>query len=226
MNIPTSVGHWVTGLFCSYSLDALTDSVSLIGSNMQAVRKRVPFAFKSEDGRDDQVVLDEQEQAQLVEEIKVHNAASNEHNRKALQVVLALSAVLHLIYWFSDRRSPLFAIFPPSSHDQASNAPVPFSGILTYIAILTHVNLSLLVHPRHVVIAGWAVRPIGFAETFAWSAICPIVTVYTGKAWQTTAWWCISAVMTCAIYVVHGWIQKADKDVTELENLQYRAPGA
>lgn len=194
---------------------------------MQALRKRVPFAFKSEDGQEDQVVLDEQEQAQLVEEIKDHNAASNEHNRIALQVMLALSALLHFIYWFSDRRSPLLAVFPPSPHDQASaNAPVPFSGVLTYVAILTHINLSLLVHPRHVVIAGWAIRPIGFTETFVWSAICPVVTIYTGKAWQTTAWWCISAIMTSVVYIVHMWIQKTDKDVTELEDLRYRAPGA
>ncbi|KIK18391.1 hypothetical protein PISMIDRAFT_674952 [Pisolithus microcarpus 441] len=193
---------------------------------MQALRKRVPFEFKSEDGQDVQVVLDEQEQAQLVEEIKDRNATSNDHNRIALQVMLALSTLLHFIYWLSDRRSPLFAIFPPSSHDPASNAPVPFSGILTYIAILTHVNLSLLVHPRHVVIAGWAIRPIGFTETFAWSAICPVVTIYTGKAWQTTAWWCISTIMTIIVYVVHMWVKKADRDVMELENLQYRAPGA
>lgn len=194
----------------------------------EVLRRRVPFAFKSEDAFDgnDQVVLDEQEQTELVEQIKEHNAAANKQNRLALQAMLGLSGLLHVIYSFSDRRSPLFVIFPPSSHDQTTEAPIAFSSILIYIAILIHVNLSLIVHPRHVVIAGWTIRAIGFMETFAWATIGPIASIYTGKSWQTTAWWCVSAIVTGVVYAIHGWIQKADEDVVELEKLQYKAPGA
>jgi len=80
----------------------------------EVLRRRVPFAFKSEDAFDgnDQVVLDEQgnphsfrlvlkhspyvatEQTELVEQIKEHNAAANKQNRLALQAMLGLSGLL------------------------------------------------------------------------------------------------------------------------------------
>ena len=126
----------------------------------------------------------------------------------------------------SDRTTPLFAIFPPSPEASRANAPLDMSGILAYVAILIHVNLSLIVHPWNVVVAGRVIRAIGFLETFGWSAAGPLFSVYSGRAWQTTVWWCIPGFLTYVIYAVHGWIKKADEDVSELENLKYRAPGA
>ncbi|KIJ62643.1 hypothetical protein HYDPIDRAFT_135798 [Hydnomerulius pinastri MD-312] len=195
-------------------------------NDIQAVRKRNPFTFQSEDDGGDQVVLDEQEQAELVEQVKDQNVTSNKQNRIALQVMLGMSCILHVIYWLSDRRSPLFAIFPPSSHDREVNAPLDISGVLAYVAVLIHVNLSLIIHPRNIVIAGRTIRAIGFWETFTWSAAAPLFSVYSGKAWQTTAWWCTPGVLTYVVYAVHGWIKKADEDVLELDKLRYKAAGA
>ena len=56
-----------------------------------------------------------------------------------------------------------------------------FSGILVYIEIFIHVNLGLIVHPRHAVIAGWTIRAIGFMETFVWAVIGPAISIYMGK---------------------------------------------
>ncbi|KAF9221562.1 hypothetical protein BS17DRAFT_784948 [Gyrodon lividus] len=193
---------------------------------MQAVRKRNPFTFQSDNGGDDQVVLDEQEQAELVERIKEQNVTSNSQNRVALQVMLGLSCILHVIYWFSDRKSPLFAIFPPSPEAGEANAPLDISGVLAYLTILIHVNLSLIIYPRSVVIARRTIRAIGFLETFVWSAVAPLISMYLGKVWQTTVWWCTSGFLTCIIYAVHGWTRKADEDVSKLEKLRYRAAGA
>jgi hypothetical protein len=126
----------------------------------------------------------------------------------------------------SDRTTPLFAIFPPSPETGRTTAPLDMSGILAYIAILIHVNLSLIVHPWNVVVAGRVIRAIGFLETFIWSTAAPLLSVYSGRAWQTTVWWCIPGFLTYVVYAVHGWIRKADEDVSELEKLKYRAPGA
>ena len=126
----------------------------------------------------------------------------------------------------SDRTTPLFAIFPPSPDSGRATAPLDMSGILAYIAILIHVNLSLIVHPWNVVVAGRVIRAIGFLETFAWSTAAPLLSVYSGRAWQTTVWWCIPGFLTYVVYAVHGWIGKADEDISELEKLKYRAPGA
>ena len=126
----------------------------------------------------------------------------------------------------SDRTTPLFAIFPPSPETGRATGPLDMSGILAYIAILIHVNLSLIVHPWNVVVAGRVIRAIGFLETFIWSAAAPLLSVYSGRAWQTTVWWCIPGFLTYVVYAVHGWIRKADEDVSELEKLKYRAPGA
>lgn len=182
------------------------------------------------------------EQAELVSRIKAENVSSNKQNRIALQGMLGLSCMLcvflpvprvvseprcrYVVYTLSDRTTPLFAIFPPSPGATRANAPLAMSGILAYIAILVHVNLSLIVHPWNVVIAGRIIRAIGFLETFTWSAAGPLLSVYSGRAWQTTVWWCIPGFLTYVVYAVHGWIQKADEDVTELEKLQYTAPSA
>lgn len=132
----------------------------------------------------------------------------------------------YVIYMLSDRTTPLFAIFPPSPETGRATGPLDMSGILAYIAILIHVNLSLIVHPWNVVVAGRVIRAIGFLETFIWSAAAPLLSVYSGRAWQTTVWWCIPGFLTYVVYAVHGWIRKADEDVSELEKLKYRAPGA
>ncbi|KAH0832115.1 hypothetical protein J3R83DRAFT_13024 [Lanmaoa asiatica] len=191
---------------------------------MQAIRKRNPFTFESENHVNGRGVLDEQEQAEMVDHIKEQNISSNKQNRIALQLMLGLSCILYVIYMLSDRTTPLFAIFPPPLGAGRANAPLDMSGILAYVAILVHVNLSLIVHPWNVVIAGRVIRAIGFLETFAWSAAAPLLSVYSGRAWQTTAWWCIPALLTYVVYAVHGWIRKADEDVSELEKLKYRAP--
>lgn len=132
----------------------------------------------------------------------------------------------YVIYMLSDRTTPLFAIFPPLPEAGRANAPLDMSGILAYIAILIHVNLSLIVHPWNVVVAGRAIEAIGFLETFTWSTAAPLFSVYSGRAWQTTVWWCVPGFLTYVVYAVHGWIRKADIDVSELEKLKYRAPNA
>ncbi|KAG9315711.1 hypothetical protein JVU11DRAFT_3358 [Chiua virens] len=212
---------------------------------MQAIRKRNPFVFRSEDhDNNGTAVLDEQgsrnvlpttvyayrpavtEQTEVVDRIREQNGSSNKQNRFALQLMLGLSSILYVIYIFSDRTTPLFAVFPPSPENSRANAPLDMSGILAYVAIIIHVNLSLIVHPWNVVIAGKVIRAIGFLETFAWSTAGPLLSVYSGRAWQTTVWWCIPGLLTCVVYAVHGWIEKADEDVVELEKLKYRALGA
>ena len=100
--------------------------------------------------------------------------------------------MVRLLILFDDWRLPssksplsLTDEFPylssPPSHEKTTEAPVVFSGILVHIEILIHVNLSLIVHPRHAVIAGWTIRAIGFMETFAWAVIGPVTSIYMGK---------------------------------------------
>ncbi|KAF8133867.1 hypothetical protein EV363DRAFT_938796 [Boletus edulis] len=193
---------------------------------MQAIRKRNPFTFQSEHQDNGRAVLDEQEQAEVVDRIKEQHVSSNNQNRIALQAMLGLSCLLYVLYMLSDRSTPLFAIFPPPPEAGRATAPLDMSGLLAYVAILVHVNLSLIVHPWNVVIAGRAIRAIGFWETFLWSAAGPLLSMYSGRAWQTTVWWCIPGFLTYVVYAVHGWIRKADEDMLELAKLQYRAPGA
>ena len=154
---------------------------------------------------------------------RVHCASFQSYQSRALSKPCRRR---YIIYMLSDRTTPLFVIFRPSPEAGQANAPLDMSGILAYIAILIHVNLSLIVHPWNVVVAGRVIRAIGFLETFAWSAAAPLLSVYSGRVWQTTVWWCIPGFMTYVVYAVHGWIRKADEDVSELERLKYRAPGA
>lgn len=230
---------------------------------MQAIRKRNPFTFQSEDHVNGGGVLDEQGinsfvanklptiaclpahrtgrggrsnqgPNRFVEQAEPNRSTTNARNvmytvRRFSPTSPFLSEACcrrYIIYMLSDRTTPLFAIFPPLPEAGRANAPLDMSGILAYIAILIHVNLSLIVHPWNVVVAGRAIQAIGFLETFAWSAAGPLLSLYSGRAWQTTMWWCIPGFLTYVVYAVHGWIRKAGEDVSELEKLQYRASGA
>ncbi|KAG2338466.1 hypothetical protein BDR05DRAFT_691229 [Suillus weaverae] len=154
---------------------------------MDALRRRNPFKYSPEPSEShDTHILDEQEQSELIDKIKSLNATSNSQNRIALQITLALSFLLHIIYIFSDYNSPLGVVFPPVGRPES---PLHLSPVLTLLAIILHANAALLTHPRNLVLAKRRITPLHYSVAFGLSAISPTISVLSGKTWQTTAWW-------------------------------------
>ncbi|KAG2129461.1 hypothetical protein DEU56DRAFT_741347 [Suillus clintonianus] len=191
---------------------------------MDALRRRNPFKYSSELSElHDTHVLDEQEQSELIDNIKNLNAASNNQNRIALQITLALSCLLHIIYIFSDYSSPLVVVFPPAGRPEP---PLYLSPVLTLLAIILHANAALLTHPRNLFLAKRQITPLAYNVAFGLSAISPTISILSGKTWQTTAWWCTAAFLTWIVYASNKWIVQEQQSISELERMKYISAGA
>ncbi|KAG1833988.1 hypothetical protein DFJ58DRAFT_222035 [Suillus subalutaceus] len=191
---------------------------------MDALRRRNPFKYSSEPSEShDTHILDEQEQSELIDNIKSLNATSNSQNRIALQITLALSFLLHIIYIFSDYNSPLIVVFPPASRPES---PLYLSPVLTLLAIILHANAALLTYPRKLILAKRRITPLPYSVAFGLSAISPTTSVLSGKTWQTTAWWCTAAFLTWIVHASNKWIVQEQESISELERMKYISAGA
>ncbi|KAG1746018.1 uncharacterized protein EDB91DRAFT_1049445 [Suillus paluster] len=191
---------------------------------MDALRRRNPFKYASEYSEsDDTHIMDEQEQSEIIDDLRSQNATSISHNRTTLQITLALSLLLHIIYIFSDYNSPLAVVFPPAGRPES---PLYLSPVLTLLAIVLHANAALLTQPRDFLLAKRRITPLPFNVAFGLSAISPITSVLSGKTWQTTAWWCTTALMTWIVHAANRWIVQEQESISELERMKYIAAGA
>ncbi|KAG1809016.1 hypothetical protein EV424DRAFT_1328544 [Suillus variegatus] len=191
---------------------------------MNALRRRNPFKYSSEpSGSHDTYILDEQEQSELIDDIKSLNATSNNQNRIALQITLALSFLLHIIYISSDYNSPLVVIFPPAGRPES---PLYLSPVLTLLAIILHANAALLARSRNLVLAKRQITPLPYSVAFGLSAVSPAISVLSGKMWQTTAWWCTAAFLTWIVRASNNWIMQEQQSISELERMKYISAGA
>jgi hypothetical protein len=183
------------------------------------------------------------EQNEHIDNLKRLNATSNSKNRTMLQITLALSVLLwakprqcctcsplhpthitrHIIYIFSDYSSPLVAVFPLAGRP---DPPLYLSLVLTLLAILLHANAALLIHPRNLVLSGRRITPLPYNVAFGLSAISPIISILSGKTWQTTSWWCTTAFLTWVVHAANRWIVQEHESISELERLKYTSAGA
>ncbi|KAG2153099.1 uncharacterized protein EDB93DRAFT_1136602 [Suillus bovinus] len=191
---------------------------------MDALRRRNPFKYSSEPSEShDTHILDEQEQSELIDNLKSMNAASNSQNRIALQITIALSFLLHVVFIFSDYNSPLVIVFPPAGGPES---PLYLSPVLTLLAIILHANAALLTHPRNLVLAKRRIKPLPYSVAFGLSAISPTISVLSQKTWQTTGWWCTAASVIWIVHASNKWIVQGQESISELERMKYISAGA
>ncbi|KAH7908044.1 hypothetical protein BJ138DRAFT_1128726 [Hygrophoropsis aurantiaca] len=193
---------------------------------MTTLRQRIPFNYPSDSNHSEELlILDDQEQDELIDQLRIQNSTSDQQHKLALQVLIALSSVLHLIYLFSNQDSPLFAVFPPGP--EGKGFPLPLSRLVAFMDIFFHVNLCLLVHPYRVTDhASRIAIPLSYTITFAWSAIPFIFSILGGRVWQVTMWWSLMAIITSMSYTIQTWIEEANDNLSKFERMKYKAAGA
>ncbi|KAH6912608.1 hypothetical protein BKA70DRAFT_1422182 [Coprinopsis sp. MPI-PUGE-AT-0042] len=191
---------------------------------MESLRRRVPFKQDDDEGNETRI-LDEQEQEQVVEDLRSRNDSSNAQYRLWLQGLLAISALLQLIYLFNPSKdSPLLTLFPPSG---PASSPVPLSTLLTLISLVSHGSLVMLSRQQTHLLAQLRLPDgIPFSVLYSISAVGPTLALVLGKPWQTTVWWCFTAAIIFVSQTVLEAIDAGDHSVAELEAIMYRAPGA
>ncbi|KAK0504215.1 hypothetical protein EDD18DRAFT_491215 [Armillaria luteobubalina] len=89
---------------------------------MNSLRRRTTRPFRDDDEDNDDYVLDQQEQEELISKLRIQNAQSDVQAIRAIQIVVVLSAIAHLLFLFT-------------------TAPA-----LTLLVLLIHVNLLLHIH--------------------------------------------------------------------------------
>jgi hypothetical protein len=132
-----------------------------------------------------------------------------------------------LIYLFSPSKSiPILAILP--SNNPNANAPIPLSNLLTCNSLMIHLGLALLLYPEK--LQAWFqsrnLKPLPYPAMYTFSAIAPVLSVLSGRAWQTTVWWSLTGALVSVVQTVQESIIQGNQSVAELEKLKYVAPGA
>jgi hypothetical protein len=132
-----------------------------------------------------------------------------------------------LVYLFSpSKSSPILAIVP--GNDPNANAPIPLSNLLACLSLAIHLNLVLLFFPEK--FQAWLrpnnLKALSYLQTYVLSAVAPTLSVLSGRAWQTVAWWSLTGALVLVVQTVQNSIVRGNQSVEELERLKYVAPGA
>ncbi|RDX53279.1 hypothetical protein OH76DRAFT_1399166 [Lentinus brumalis] len=196
------------------------------------IRQRAPFQF-SEDDDTDVHILDEEEQEEVIEDLRKKNDDSNAVYLMGLQAVLALSLLLQLVYLFKPNKISPFAVLLPGS----TSEPLPLANGLTILQILIHINLSLnclppnhpyrKLVPRSTLPGSLSIPlPLLHPVALALPVIAPFLALALGRGLADLVWWAEPGILLAIVAVVKKWIADGEKDIMKLERLRYEARGA
>ncbi|PPQ65385.1 hypothetical protein CVT26_000010 [Gymnopilus dilepis] len=190
---------------------------------MDTLRRRIPFKLGHEDdGSPENEVLDEQQQDEVIDRLRKENEVANHRYSMAMKLVVGLSCILHIT---ALTYNPLLTIYPSPS--EAPSIPLPIAFVL--LALYIHLHLVVLFFSSD--IQAWLQlaeppRPHSFRVLYLLSAMAPTTSLFLAKPWQTTLWWCSSALVIFIADTVVDAIEQNNQGIKDLEKLKYTAPGA
>ncbi|KAH8104775.1 hypothetical protein BXZ70DRAFT_615670 [Cristinia sonorae] len=202
-----------------------------------SVRQRVPFRF-SENGDENARILDEQEQEELLEQLKRKSDENNSQYSFFIRIVIALSSTLHILYLLKspESKKPPIAVLFPNYTPPDGFRPITGHLFFTTLNLFIHANLSVhLAHPTHHV-REWLARgdyhqytsflPLPFSVLFALSAPAPLMSFIVSNGWHDVVWWGETAAMVWFVSSAHRWMGEETESLRNLERLRYDARGA
>ncbi|TFK52639.1 hypothetical protein OE88DRAFT_1658001 [Heliocybe sulcata] len=209
--------------------------------SMSSIRRRLPFAF-ADSQEDDGHVLDDQEQDELIKDLRLRNRQQMHDYTIGLRFLVGLSYLLHVISLFSAFPTPLHALLTSS---QTLPPPLPLFLFFTLVSVLIHVTLfvhltpsmnlisptrtlTFLPMPFSVFIPQILFRPhkilaIVSSPAITLAGICKLAGY---SDWTTVGWWCSPLVLVGVVKVVERWFGDAEMDVKRLERMKYNFRGA
>ncbi|KAF9463058.1 hypothetical protein BDZ94DRAFT_650902 [Collybia nuda] len=197
---------------------------------MDLLRKRIPFKLTDSPTVLSEVgdpILDEQEE--LIQGLREANVISNGWHLALLRIVLGLSFSLQLISLVhSPHKNPFLVMFPVESTEVLPSIPYPVLATLLSMAI--HINLAFLAFPGDLQtpLRFWdfGVFPVSYQFLYIAAAVPPTLSLFLQLPWQSTAWWSVTVAVVFIVRTVTGSIDYGNEGITELETMQYVAPGA
>ncbi|KAI0259798.1 hypothetical protein BC834DRAFT_904011 [Gloeopeniophorella convolvens] len=174
---------------------------------MSEIKKRLPFVSATDEEISvlDSAILDDQEQEQVVQSLKVENDASNKQILLFSRVVVGCSVVLHTLYIFR-QVNPLDPFLSP--------AQPPRIPLDTLFASLHLLALSAMVAlPSVNNLREGTYVPTPYHVVYGTTALAPAFCVISGQGLTNTIWWCF-ALATALLHI------------SQLERMKYDARGA
>ncbi|CAB4378531.1 unnamed protein product [Rhizophagus irregularis] len=160
--------------------------------------------------------LDEQEQDQIIEELRLQNERANSFFKKALAFVSLMMVILYLIFLYEIMTSSSNPIIPlPISEHIYSYAPYQMIATLSSIGALIS-SIFLLQAPNFTMIHIY----VG-----AFLSIIPnIIAIHTEK--MEKLWWAIPLGILVFDIIALFLIKDSEQDIRSLEKLKYKYKGA
>ncbi|ESK87160.1 hypothetical protein Moror_11853 [Moniliophthora roreri MCA 2997] len=197
-----------------------------------SLRRRNPFKFSSDEGEEN-VVLDEQEQEEVIQRLREENNKSSAQYSLAIQCIVCLSTLVHLIYLFNPTAEPLSALIP-NQPSLGIDPQIPLPRPFTVISLALHLNAILLFDPTHVHFLlrrmqlgdNIEIHPLPYNLSYILSLVAPAVCFFLRKPWLTIGWWSITPAVIYAVQAVQEAITQGNENITALEAMKYTAPGA
>ncbi|KAJ3502888.1 hypothetical protein NLJ89_g8685 [Agrocybe chaxingu] len=190
---------------------------------MDTLRHRIPFKHADDsDEADSQEVLDEQQQDALLEDLRKENDSVNRTYYTSLKILVGLSGILQLT---SFNHNPLVTVFPLTSKETALPLPIVF----IILSLFIHLNLVLCFcaeDARVFLQLAAPVNPLSYQSLYLLSAVAPTLSIYLGKPWQTSVWWCTTPAMVFIVQTVMDTIEQSNENIADLETMKYKAAGA
>ncbi|KAF9267399.1 hypothetical protein L218DRAFT_1074159 [Marasmius fiardii PR-910] len=199
------------------------------------IRRRAPYKFATEiEDENENLVMDEQEQEELIEELREKNDRSNRWYEIGVMGILALSGLLHLIYLINPSDDPLS--FSPSGKNTHTGIPLP--RFFTLLNIFLHFNLFLYLSPRSLPQRlrflsrpnhpSLPLRFLSLSLTFMYtlSLVVPAMCIFLQTSYTTFFWWCETVLVVYVVQTVQEAILRGDEGIKKLDGMKYRAPGA
>ncbi|KIY67358.1 hypothetical protein CYLTODRAFT_454545 [Cylindrobasidium torrendii FP15055 ss-10] len=177
---------------------------------MERLRRRNPFQYQPDDTADSEKrILDEQEQEDTISRLRAQNAESDRQALLILKLVLALSAIGHLIMLLRT------------------------SNILLFLPQLVHVNMYLII-TQNTNAQSWTFTYTAafLAPTLAFfhfgGSLASVDPSIPDPIDHDIAWWAhlVTPMLVWLIRNSMDGIHKSTESIETLESMKYRALGA
>jgi len=173
---------------------------------------------------------------EVIETLREENAKANKQSIQLMQILVILSAILHLIYFFNPVGDPLLVLFPQDSTNHVDTIPLPRP--FTLLSFILHVNLLLLLDPtsfRNILLrmgvelngnTDFGLYTLSPTLVYSLALVAPAVCIFLRRSWSTICWWSITVVITYAVQMVLESMVRGHEHLSSLEAMRYSVPGA
>jgi len=184
------------------------------------LKKRSPFVFASdEDDLPTGAVLDDQEQEEVIQTLKLENDMSDQRIWFCLRIIIACFCFLYGLYLIR-RVNPLSPFFP-----NAQPTRIPFDILFAFLHTVTLLALALPALPDDHTL-GVRILPLTYTRLYVATAIAPTFCSLTGQGLTNTAWWSFALVVVALHQFFRSLILQGRRNISQLGVLKYDARGA